>query len=225
MKKTFGSRVHVLRLSDAGQGGAKCGSAFGAGEFVGFLDSDDVWLPGKLEAELRVFASFPPQTPSSPTVKLFRRTTGWQQPFRANWSLAATRGRVRLADDCEWLWTNSMNTAYMCGITVRRKALARLGQRLFAEDLSCCEDWEFQMRLYLSGSVAVLPEVYSWVRRFDDGSRLDAPFPARRRQGNRSSCCCGASHRDGAIEAWLHDLRPRSRGGVGAFSRARRKSS
>jgi hypothetical protein len=60
---------------------------------------------------------------------------------------------------------------------VRRKVLADLGRRLFAEDLSCCEDWEFQLRLYHLGQVVVLPEVYSWVRRFEDGTRLGRNIP------------------------------------------------
>jgi hypothetical protein len=62
---------------------------------------------------------------------------------------------------------------------VRRKVLAELGRRLFAEDLSCCEDWEFQLRLYHLGQVVVLPEVYSWVRRFNDGSRLGRGVPGQ----------------------------------------------
>ena len=72
-----------------------------------------------------------------------------------------------------------MNTAHTCGITVRRKVLADLGRRLFAEDLSCCEDWEFQLRLYHLGRVVVLPKVYSWVRRFDDGTRLGRSIPGQ----------------------------------------------
>jgi hypothetical protein len=72
-----------------------------------------------------------------------------------------------------------MNTAHTCSITVRREALLRLGERLFAEDLVCCEDWEFQMRLYHSCVVVVLPQVWSYVRRFDDESRSGRAVPGR----------------------------------------------
>ena len=72
-----------------------------------------------------------------------------------------------------------MNTAHTCAITVRRAALSRLGERLFAEDLMCCEDWEFQMRLYHACRVVVLPQVWSHVRRFDDESRAGRGVPGR----------------------------------------------
>jgi hypothetical protein len=72
-----------------------------------------------------------------------------------------------------------MNTAHTCSITVRLAALSRLGERLFAEDLVCCEDWEFQMRLYHACRVVVLPQVWSHVRRFDDASRSGRSVPGR----------------------------------------------
>lgn len=72
-----------------------------------------------------------------------------------------------------------MNTVHTCSIIVRREALSKLGEQLFAEDLVCCEDWEFQMRLYHEFRVVVLPEVWSHVRRFVDGSRLGRGVPGR----------------------------------------------
>jgi len=72
-----------------------------------------------------------------------------------------------------------MNTVHTCSITVRREALARLGEKLFAEDLVCCEDWEFQMRLYHACRVVILPQVWSHVRRFVDASRMGRNVPGR----------------------------------------------
>ena len=72
-----------------------------------------------------------------------------------------------------------MNTVHTCSITVRREALARLGEKLFAEDLVCCEDWEFQMRLYHACRVVILPQVWSHVRRFVDASRMGRNVPGQ----------------------------------------------
>jgi len=72
-----------------------------------------------------------------------------------------------------------MNTAHTCSITVRRESLLRLGERLFAVDLVCCEDWEFQMRLYHRCRVVVLPQVWSHVRRFNDETRFGRAVPGR----------------------------------------------
>jgi glycosyltransferase involved in cell wall biosynthesis len=182
LEASFGSRVRLLRLEHRrGPGGARnAGARLARGELVGFLDSDDVWLPGKLAAELEVLGQFPEaEVVVSDSQNFFEGKADGDSRFAQNGLLEATGGGVRMAHDCRWLWTNSMNTVHTCAITVRREALSRLGDRLFAEDLVCCEDWEFQMRLYHSCRVLVLPQVWSHVRRFNDASRSGRGVPGR----------------------------------------------
>ena len=182
LEREFGESIRLLRLEHRrGPGGARnAGARLARGEVVAFLDSDDVWLPGKLDAELEVFARFPEaEVVVSDSQNFFEGEADGESRFAQNGLLEATSGEVRLANDCHWLWTNSMNTVHTCSITVRRAALARLGEKLFAEDLVCCEDWEFQMRLYHSCRVVVLPQVWSHVRRFVDASRMGRNVPGR----------------------------------------------
>ena len=211
VKRTFGSRVQVLQMATrGGQGNARnAGALLASGEFVGFLDSDDVWLPGKLDAELRVFAEYPAAIAViSDSQTFFEGRRDADSRFAQNGLLAATQGRVRLVDDCDWMWTNSTIIAHMTGITVRRAALAQLGPRLFAEDLSVCEDWEFQMRLYSLGPVAVLPEVYCWIRRFDDNSRLGRSIPGQAPNREQEIALLRARLKVmERSETWLHNLR------------------
>jgi len=212
LQKTFGSRIHLLQLeSRRGPGAARnAGASLACGEFVAFLDSDDLWLDGKLDAELRVFGDFPEvNAVVSDSQSFYEGEPDGPSRFAQNGLLAATRGRVRNAAECEWLWTNSTLTAHTCGITVRREVLAQLGPRLFAEDLPCCEDWEFQLRLYHLGRVLILPRVYSSVRRFDDGSRLGRGIPGQERTREQELMLLRARLR--VIErskSWLHGLRP-----------------
>lgn len=182
LKETFGSKVRVLELATRGGPGAarNAGVLLASGEFVAFLDSDDLWLPGKLDAELRVFATFPEAIAViSDSENFYEGEGNPASRFAQNGLLAATDGRVRCVDDCDWLWTNSTISAQTCGIIVRRKVLTQLGRILFAEDVSCCEDWEFQLRLYQHGRVMVLPEIYSAVRRFNDGTRVGRGIPGQ----------------------------------------------
>lgn len=211
LKKSFGSQIHLLQLGNRrGPGAARnAGVLLACGELISFLDSDDVWLPGKLDAELRVFGEFPEANAVvSDSQSFYEGQADGPSRFAQNGLLAATQGGVRLAEECDWLWTNSTLTAYTCGITLRRKVLSRLGRRLFAANLACCEDWEFQMRVYHLGQVCVLPEVYSWVRRFNDGSRFGRGIPGQAPTREQELMLLRA--RLAVIQeskSWLHDLR------------------
>ena len=182
LARSFGSRIHLLRMPHRrGVGAARnAGVRLARGELLAFLDDDDLWLPGKLDAELCVFERFPDaEAVVSDSLSFLEGQADERSFFARNGLLAATQGQVRWVNECQWLWTNSQNGVAMCSITLRRSVLARLGETLFAEDLVSCEDWELEMRVYHLCRVVVLPEVWAWVRRLDDGARLGRAAPGK----------------------------------------------
>ena len=151
-------------------------------DLLAFLDSDDLWLPGKLKAELDVLERFPDAEAivSDSRFMVDGQFIGTSR-FTENGALAATGGRAQWVDDSPWLWTISSNGISTCGITLCRSAVTRLGQPLFATDLDSCEDWELEVRLYQECRVVALPEVWSHVRWIDDGTRIGRACPGQRR--------------------------------------------
>jgi glycosyltransferase involved in cell wall biosynthesis len=182
LARNFGSQIHLLRMpTRRGAGAARnAGVRVANGELVAFLDDDDLWLPGKLDAELRVFERFPEaEGVVSDCLTFVVGKAVEQSCFERNGLLASTQGQARWINECQWLWTNSLNGVAMCSITLRRDVLERLGDTWFAEDLISCEDWELEMRVYNSCRVVALPEVLAWVRRLDDGVRVGRAAPGK----------------------------------------------
>jgi GT2 family glycosyltransferase len=209
--RIYGDFVRLLRRRvRSGAGAARnAGVAVARGEFVGFLDSDDVWLPGKFDSELSVFEKFPDaDAVVSDSQNFYENRADTARRFAQNGLLAATGGEVRWAEECDWLWTNSMNTVHTCSVTVRREALARLGPTLFAEDLDCCEDWEFQMRVCHLCRVVVLPKVLAHVRRFDDNSRNGRGIPGRTSTRDQELILLRDRLTVMKRATWLKDLQP-----------------
>jgi glycosyltransferase involved in cell wall biosynthesis len=184
IERRFGKSVKLLQMAKrSGVGAARNeGVSQATGDLLAFLDSDDLWLPGKLKSELDVLERF---RDGEAIVSDSRFIVEGQfigtSRFAENGALAATGGRAQRVDDAPWLWTIPRNAVSTCGITLCRPAVTKLSQPLFATDLHSCEDWELEVRLHQECRVVALPEVWSHVRWINDGTRIGRACPGQAR--------------------------------------------
>jgi glycosyltransferase involved in cell wall biosynthesis len=161
-------RVRVLALSHSGRPAVVRNAALrqARGQLVAFLDSDDLWVPHKLEYQI---ASLRRQPQCSWSYTGFAVVeAGGQTP-------AARLDRTRSVIS-GWIAERMLNDETVIAlpsVMVRRATLERLGG--FDEELTMCEDDELWLRLALDGEVDGVDEPLTLVRRHgehggDDGT-------------------------------------------------------
>ncbi len=141
------TRVKVLRLEGCGVSSARnAGMRHAKGDFFAYLDADDVWFPGKLEAQIRYFDLNPD------VGVIFGQFKKWHPNSNGTFAAAAS-----ICTDCAnlteaevdrsgWLYTKllmgllvGMNTA-----VIRRNVYAQIGG--FDESMRIGEDYDFWLR-------------------------------------------------------------------------------
>jgi glycosyltransferase involved in cell wall biosynthesis len=173
----YGSLIQYSYQENRGPAAAKnAGIQLAAGEFVSFLDSDDIWLAGKLAIELELFRELPWAE------VIVSDCQSWMEGKLTSASWLKQRGLKPHSDrydrltDHPALWAETRLAATCC-ISLRRTALARLGPSPFDETLEAYEDWDFDIRMYFGLSAVICPRILAHVRRFDDGTRKGRPLP------------------------------------------------
>lgn len=131
-------RIRYIRLAD-NQGAVaarNAGISAAQSEFIGFQDSDDEWLPGKLKKQMLVFRK------GGPSVDIvycgFQRVSGQSVVEVPGPHIGATSGDLSRTI----LYENFVTTQ---SLILRRRCLENVG--MFFEDLPRFQDWELVIRL------------------------------------------------------------------------------
>lgn len=157
--RAYGNAVELIEQANGGVSAARNrGIAAARGEFVAFLDADDVWLPGKLSRQLALFEA----DPALGTV-ICDETHVSAEGDVLRPSFLATRRcynelptqASRLSKPVTWLVRESFFPT--SGVITRRSVLARAG--LFDTHLSICEDRDLWLRLAFEAPVGLVPDV------------------------------------------------------------------
>jgi glycosyltransferase involved in cell wall biosynthesis len=131
----YGDAIRVLRRENQGVSAARnAGIAAARGVLIAFLDSDDLWLPGKLRHQVAFFASHP-EALICQTEELWVRNGRRVNPGK--------RHRKRSG----MIFEASLDLCLVSpsAVMVRRELFERVG--LFDERLPACEDYDLWLRV------------------------------------------------------------------------------
>jgi glycosyltransferase involved in cell wall biosynthesis len=153
--------VRVLFLAHGGNPPAARNRALreARGEYIAFLDSDDIWLPRKLEMQIASLGERP-ACEWSYTRSVLVDGSGRQMPGR---------GLQYPADKDGWIAESLLRgeaAVTQSSVVARREAVARVGG--YPEDLPICGDYELYLRLALASRIDFVDEPLVLVRRHDE---------------------------------------------------------
>lgn len=137
--------------------------------YIAFLDSDDVWEPGKLAAQVVLWQS----SPLADLVLVYCGyslidTTG-KTIHPAHLPIVQPKLRGRVFQD---LLPKNTISGSGSGVIIRREALERVGG--FDESLRALEDWDMWLRLAEIGSFDFVPEDLVAIRTHQAGMQHDS---------------------------------------------------
>lgn len=173
----YGRGVQYVRQKNSGVAAARnTGVNLATGRFISFLDSDDVWLPGKMKAELSIFDG----NPSAEAVISDSERWIENELVCPSWfeeqGLVVPGHKPAPLPPTPPLWATRKICATCC-LTITRAALERLGHPAFDISFQTHQCWDFAIRMIHSCNVIVLPDRTAIIRRFDDGTRVGRPLP------------------------------------------------
>lgn len=129
--------IYLRHAINKGGGAARnTGIMAAGGDFIAFLDSDDEWLPEKLERQLLAFAGLPPAY--GLVYSGFWRINGNTRYYVPGKKMRPASGKVY----ADLLNQNFVGTS---AALIRKKHLLKAG--LFDENLPRLQDWELWLRL------------------------------------------------------------------------------
>lgn len=156
INRVVDSRLQIISVANSGVAKARnLGLSRATGEYIAFLDADDLWVVDKLERQLQALAANPQAIVAySWTCFMDEQKSGYVYHASAPYKYEGNvYPRLLIADFIH----SGSNTL------IRKQALDRVGG--FDPKCSGCEDWDMWLRLAAIGDFAVVPKHQIMYRR------------------------------------------------------------
>jgi len=152
--KGYTDRIHYIyqenqRRSEARNTGIKAAS----GEYIAFLDDDDLWLPHKLEKQV----TFLDANPDKGLVHTFTDAidiTGRLMEKERNGRLQWYKKSMKLGYTYEGI--SRLGAIFLSSVLLRSRCLEKVG--LFDTVTEAYEDWDFGLRFASEYRIGIIPE-------------------------------------------------------------------
>ena len=162
----YGERIRTIQQNNQGVGAARnTGIAAARGEYIAFLDSDDLWKPQKLEREIALFEADP--------------TLGMVHSSAEAFDNAGKKLSVLMSGMEGWVASELLRldreviTAPGSSTMFPRRVAEEIGG--FDPRLQPSEDWDFCYRVAVRYRVGYVPEVLVRYRLHSNGIHLNIP--------------------------------------------------
>lgn len=132
---TYGTRIRMIRQENRGVSNARnTGIQCASGEYIALLDSDDYWLPGKLERQIAFFKNHPDA--------LICQT---DEIWIRNGKRVNPKKRHEKASGMIFEKTLPLCLVSPSAVMIRKSLFEEVG--LFDETLPACEDYDLWLRI------------------------------------------------------------------------------
>jgi glycosyltransferase involved in cell wall biosynthesis len=151
----FGERLRVFSQPNGGPAAARNQAiSHATGDFIAFLDSDDLWEPEKLARQMAEFSAYPETGLVFSEAILFREENGWRIDQQRIGHTGDPTLRQLLFGD---FIPNST-------VIVRREVIESTGPLNESRALVGVEDYEYWMRIALHHRLRGIAEPLAWYR-------------------------------------------------------------
>lgn len=165
--RRYQDKVRTVRQANRGLAAARNrGVSATRGEYVGFLDADDILSPTKFAEQVALLEARPEIGWTYCDVELADQQTGERRLVSERFGYAARRLDGHLFEE---LITGNFIPAI--SPMIRRSLFDQAGS--FDESLTSLEDWDLWLRLSLLAPAAYLPRVLATYRLFQGGMSQD----------------------------------------------------